>query len=59
MEEQPATRVKIGKFQGQVSQANPHDLEPNMAQIQLNLAILVPGEMVTRMGLRELTFDTE
>lgn len=59
MPDEPETSVRIDQFGGQVSNANPHDLPPGAAAVQVNLVCNVPGELSTRLGLREITFDVE
>ena len=59
MGEPAQTIVEIHDFRGFSTHADPTDLEPGIAQIQINVNGLRRGELNVRRGLREITFDTE
>lgn len=45
-------------FQGQVSNADPHDIPVGAAQVQVNVNCVTPGQLQVRGGLRAVTFET-
>lgn len=51
--------AEIKSFQGLTSNQDPADLEPGQAAVQVNVWSARPGELQTRAGIREMTFDTE
>lgn len=58
MNEPPKGLARITDFAGMISDLDPDDLPTNAAQVQLNCGTIRPGELTTRGGLREVTFDT-
>ena len=53
------TKVEISAFQGMVSNADPHDIQPGQAAVQVNLVADRPGQLAVRGGLYALTFDAD
>lgn len=51
--------ASLSDFTGMVTAADPHNLPPGAAQIQINLQSNVPGELAVRGGLRRVTFESE
>jgi hypothetical protein len=49
--------VAMRDFPGLVTNADPHDLKPGAAQVQVNVASSRPGELRAREGWRRLLFD--
>ena len=50
-------REEFQVFLGMFSNVDPHDLEPGQAQLQVNVWSPREGELLTRGGLREMTYD--
>lgn len=56
----PRNVIEIGEFPGMKSCGPLADAEnPGLAQVQVNIACVRPGEIVVRGGIREVSFDTE
>lgn len=55
----PESAVQMRQFLGMASNVDPRDLKPGVSQVQINVAVIRPGELVVRRGLRELTFDSD
>lgn len=53
----PKTVVEIADFQGMASNFDPHDIQPGVSQIQINMNGLQRGQLEVRRGLRVLEFD--
>lgn len=48
-------RIRISEWAGLVTNADPHDLPPGAAQVQINLQCLTPGKLSVRQGLQVLS----
>lgn len=59
MPAKPETDVPLQSFAGMASNLDPRELRPGVAQVQINVAVLRPGELVLRRGLRDLEFDAD
>lgn len=57
MAESEASKIRVEKWLGQMSNADPHDLPPGAAQIQENVVSTTPGQLETRLGWRAVTFE--
>ena len=57
--ERPAGTVQIDNWKGMASVVDPGELDPGAAQVQVNFRSQRVGELSTRDGLIELTFDEE
>lgn len=57
MAEPEASKIRIKKWLGQMSNADPHDLPPGAAQVQENLVSTTPGQLEPRLGCRVVTFE--
>lgn len=56
----PATQsVMINDFLGLVNNVDPRNLPPGAAEVQTNCTCVKNGELQVRLGLRELTYDSE
>ena len=53
------TVVQIKDFAGLQSGISPHDVEPGGTVTQTNMQSITPGEINTRSGIREVTFDVQ
>ena len=51
--------VQEGRFAGMFSNADSRDLQAGQAVLQVNVMCLRLGELQTRRGLREITFDAD
>lgn len=47
----------IDNFPGMIDAADPNDLPPGAAQVQINLSSAKPGELRTRGGYLPVTFQ--
>lgn len=56
--ETPKTNLDMGRFEGLYSNYDPHDVRPGQAQVQVNCTSDKAGQLVTRPGLLELSFET-
>ena len=50
--------IIIDKWAGLATNASPYSLPPGAAVTQVNLQVLVPGQMVVRPGLVNVSFTT-
>lgn len=57
MQEKPKSQVQIADFGGLVTRADPNDVKPGDARIQINVTCITPGELRVRPGLREVIFE--
>ena len=57
MAEESPSAVENKVFSGQVSNANPHRLEPGKSVEQVNCQCEKAGELVVRKGFRSISFD--
>jgi hypothetical protein len=53
----PIVRTGVEKWQGQVSNASPHQLSPGAAQSQLNCRTNVLGQLDVRPGVQPVEFN--
>lgn len=53
----PVSRVVIADFKGLAPSSDPHDIEPGMAAIMVNLVPIYPGELRVRPGTKVLSFN--
>lgn len=49
--------MTLNQFPGMVDAADPNDLPPGAAQVQINLSSAKPGEMRTRLGFLPVSFE--
>lgn len=57
---QPAkASVEIDDFPGLLDSVDQRDLPPGGAEVQLNCCSVKIGELQVRLGMREVSFDTE
>lgn len=57
---QPATPVVAATdFQGIVTAQDPRDLDPGTAELQVNIASAVMGELRVRLGMQEVSFSSD
>lgn len=54
----PDEQLTIGDFGGYVPNADPHDLEPGQAIVQVNAMSWKPGELRVRPGFKVVRFDS-
>lgn len=59
MAERERVRVEARDFPGLMPQADPTDLPPGAAQVQVNVTSHVPGELRSRPGLALVTFEED
>lgn len=50
--------IVIDKWAGLATNASPYSIPPGAAVTQVNLQVLVPGQMVVRPGLVNVSFAT-
>lgn len=55
----PKNVVQMRDFPGLVVSVDPHDVEPGVAVIQVNVTSQNPGMLKTRMGWRVCVFEGE
>lgn len=51
-------QVVISDFHGMAPSQDPHDIDPELAAIQINCVALHPGELRARQGVKLVTFTT-
>lgn len=51
--------VTITDFPGLVNNIDRRDIPPGAAEVQVNATCVKVGELQVRLGLRELTFDSQ
>lgn len=57
---QPARpTVEINDFPGMLSNIDARDLPNGAAESQVNVTSVVAGELRSRLGMREVTFESE
>lgn len=56
-DEKPRGTVEINDFAGLATNADPRDLPPGTATIQVNATCIRLAELVVRGGIRELSFE--
>lgn len=56
MPESPVNRESHSNWQGMNSDISPHMLPPGGMQEQFNLAVVAPGRLSGRKGMRPVTF---
>lgn len=59
MSEPARTEVAIRNFRGMATAPDPTDLQPGLAEIQVNVNGQRPGQLEVRRGLREVEFESE
>ena len=57
MAKPPDTEVVINDFPGMVEDADPNDIPPGAAVLQLNCMSLIPGKLTIRSGYLPLAFE--
>ncbi len=57
MNDKPPTGVLIRDWTGMVTNADPRDIPDSCSQIQVNMTQERAGEIITRGGLRPVSFD--
>ncbi len=57
MAEKAKARVEARDFPGMIEGVDVEDLPPGAAEEQVNMTSLVPGEMSTRRGYRQVQFE--
>lgn len=57
--EKPAGTVRIDTWRGMASLVDPGEIDPGAAELQINFRSQRVGELSTREGLHEMTFDQE
>lgn len=57
MAQEAETRVEIRAWQGIVTNASPHSIDPGAAQEQENCRSLKAGTLEVRRGLSPITWD--
>lgn len=55
----PRTSVELMDFPGLVTDVDPIDFEPGMAQDQVNAVSIVRGELQVRRGYRQVQFEND
>jgi hypothetical protein len=51
--------VEVRDFFGLQDHTSSDDLPPGAAEAQVNATCVKPGELQVRLGMREVTFDSE
>jgi hypothetical protein len=55
----PREALMIRDFQGVITNMSSEDLPEGAAEVQVNVTGVRAGELRTRGGLKEITFDSE
>jgi hypothetical protein len=55
----PDRIIKVRDFVGMASNIDPTDIKPGASQLQVNVNGYQRGTLEVRLGLREITYDTE
>lgn len=58
MKQGSGNNTVLDRFPGMVDAADPNDLPPGAAQVQINLSSAVPGELRSRTGYLPVTFES-
>jgi hypothetical protein len=53
----PRAEMAMKDFAGLINNADPRDLPPGTAQVQVNINSRTSGELNVRRGLREVRFE--
>jgi hypothetical protein len=53
----PKSTVEMRDFPGMATRVDPDDYQEGMSQVQINLDSNLQGELRTRSGYREVTFE--
>lgn len=59
MAEIPRTARQIKDFRGMATNPDPTDLQPGIAELQINCNGYRRGQIEVRRGLREVTFEDD
>ena len=57
MAETPRTLLKISAFKGMATNPDSSDLQPGVAELQVNVNGMRQGMLEVRRGLREIVFE--
>ena len=55
----PKSSIDMSDFPGMLRNQDPQDLPPGGAEVQLNLACIERGQMRSRGGMRQVTFEDQ
>ncbi len=56
-EEKPKASVTISDFGGLVTSVDPRDIQPGMAQVQVNICAIRGAQLEVRSGIKQLQFE--